>query len=42
MEEMAQFGYLVGIEAGNGSGLPTWKPGDEFLGAREKSGVKGR
>jgi Zn-dependent M28 family amino/carboxypeptidase len=40
MEEMAQFGYLIGIEAANAGGLPTWKPGDEFLAAREKSGVK--
>ena len=42
MEEMGQFGYLVGIEAANAPGLPTWKAGDEFLPAREKSGVKAR
>jgi Zn-dependent M28 family amino/carboxypeptidase len=39
MEQMAQFGFLLGVEAANGSTLPTWKAGDEFLGARQKSGV---
>jgi Zn-dependent M28 family amino/carboxypeptidase len=39
MEQMAQFGFLLGLEAANGSTLPTWKPGDEFLSARQKSGV---
>jgi Zn-dependent M28 family amino/carboxypeptidase len=37
MEQMAQFGFLLGMEAANGPTLPTWKPGDEFLAAREKS-----
>jgi Zn-dependent M28 family amino/carboxypeptidase len=40
MEQMAQFGFLLGLEAANGSTLPTWKAGDEFLSARQKSGVK--
>jgi hypothetical protein len=40
MEQMAQFGFLLGLDAANASTLPTWKPGDEFLSARQKSGVK--
>jgi Zn-dependent M28 family amino/carboxypeptidase len=40
MEQMAQFGFLVGLDAANLSALPTWKPGDEFLSARQKSGVR--
>ena len=27
----------LAIEAANAATLPTWKPGDEFLAAREKS-----
>ncbi len=37
MQEMAQFGYLVGIDAANVNALPTWKAGDEFLPARQKT-----
>ena len=37
MEQMGEFGFLLGLEAANAPGLPTWKPGDEFLPAREKS-----
>lgn len=37
MRQMAEFGFKVGIDAANSSALPTWKPGDEFLSAREKS-----
>ena len=40
LEQMARFGLLIGLEAANLERLPTWKPGDEFLPAREKSGVK--
>jgi Zn-dependent M28 family amino/carboxypeptidase len=40
MEQMARFGFLLGLEAANFEKLPTWRPGDEFLPAREKSGVK--
>jgi len=40
LEQMARFGMLIGIEAANRDGLPTWKAGDEFLAAREKSGVR--
>jgi Zn-dependent M28 family amino/carboxypeptidase len=40
MEQMAQFGYTLGLNAANTEMMPTWKKGDEFLSAREKSGVK--
>jgi Zn-dependent M28 family amino/carboxypeptidase len=40
MEQMARFGFLLGLEAANVEKLPSWRPGDEFLPAREKSGVK--
>jgi len=40
MEQMARFGFLLGLEAANLEKLPTWRPGEEFLPAREKSGVK--
>lgn len=42
MEQMAEFGLRLGVDVANSSTLPTWKPGDEFLSAREKSGVTGR
>jgi Zn-dependent M28 family amino/carboxypeptidase len=37
---MARFGFLIGREVANQERLPTWRAGDEFLAAREKSGVK--
>jgi len=40
MEEAARFGFLIGTMVANQEKLPTWHPGDEFLPAREKSGVK--
>ena len=40
MEQMATFGLTVGIDIANAPKLPTWKAGDEFLAAREKSGVQ--
>ena len=40
LEQMARFGMLIGTEAANQDRLPTWKAGDEFLAAREKSGVR--
>ena len=40
IEEIARFGFALGLEAANVSGLPTWQPGDEFLPARQASGVK--
>jgi Zn-dependent M28 family amino/carboxypeptidase len=40
MEEVAKLGFLIGQQVANQDKLPTWKAGDEFLPAREKSGVK--
>jgi len=40
MEEAARLGFLIGRNVANQEALPTWHPGDEFLAAREKSGVK--
>jgi Zn-dependent M28 family amino/carboxypeptidase len=40
MEEMAKFTFTIGLSAANVESLGTWKKGDEFLAAREKSGVK--
>jgi len=40
LAEMARFGFLIGTEVANQNGLPTWRTGDEFLTAREQSGVK--
>jgi Zn-dependent M28 family amino/carboxypeptidase len=37
MEEVARFGFLIGTTVANQDKLPTWKSGDEFLPAREKS-----
>ena len=39
MEQMARFGFLLWQTAANLDRLPTWNAGDEFLAAREKSGV---
>ncbi len=41
LERLAQFGFVLGMETANQDALPTWRPGDEFLAAREKSGVRG-
>jgi Zn-dependent M28 family amino/carboxypeptidase len=38
--QMARFGMAIAIDAANRDALPTWNPGDEFLPARQKSGVK--
>jgi len=40
MEEYARFGFLIGVNVANSSKMPTWREGDEFLGARVASGVK--
>lgn len=40
LEKAARFGMLAGLEAANQQRLPTWNAGDEFLGARQKSGVR--
>ncbi len=37
LELIARFGLLVGLETANLDRLPTWKAGDEFLPARERS-----
>ncbi|MGI8743403.1 MAG: M28 family peptidase [Bryobacteraceae bacterium] len=39
MEEAARFGMIIGMNVANQEKLPTWKTGDEFLPARQKSGV---
>jgi len=38
--QIARFGFEIGEAVANQSALPTWHKGDEFLAAREKSGVK--
>jgi Zn-dependent M28 family amino/carboxypeptidase len=40
MVQMATFGLTIGIDVANAPTLPTWKSGDEFLAARQKSGVR--
>jgi len=40
MVEMADFGFTLGLDIANTPRLPSWKPGDEFLAARQKSGVQ--
>lgn len=40
MEQMAEFGLTLGIDIADIPKLPTWTPGDEFLAARERSGVR--
>jgi hypothetical protein len=40
MEQMAEFGFRIGLDAANVPKLPTWNAGDEFLNAREQSGVR--
>lgn len=40
LAQIARFGMLIAIDAANQDVLPTWNPGDEFLEARRKSGVK--
>jgi hypothetical protein len=39
MQQMADFGLRLGMDIANQPQLPTWHAGDEFLKAREKSGV---
>jgi Zn-dependent M28 family amino/carboxypeptidase len=39
MEIYARFGFLINFNVANLPKLPTWRPGDEFLPARQKSGV---
>jgi Zn-dependent M28 family amino/carboxypeptidase len=40
LAQAARFGMNIAIAVANESSLPTWQPGDEFLPARQKSGVK--
>lgn len=37
IEEIARFGFAIGLEVANSEKMPTWRAGDEFLPAREKS-----
>lgn len=39
MQQMADFGLRLGMDIADQPQLPTWHAGDEFLKAREKSGV---
>ena len=41
MEQMAGFGLTLGLDFANTPKLPSWRTGDEFLSAREKSETKG-
>jgi Zn-dependent M28 family amino/carboxypeptidase len=40
LENIARFGFLIGSTVANQEKMPTWLAGDEFLRARENSGVK--
>jgi Zn-dependent M28 family amino/carboxypeptidase len=40
LEELTRFTMALGAGAANLDRLPTWRPGDEFLPARQKSGVR--
>jgi Zn-dependent M28 family amino/carboxypeptidase len=40
IEEIAKFGFTIGRDVANGEKMTTWRKGDEFLPAREKSGVR--
>lgn len=37
MEQMGRFGFTIGMYVANQPALPTWRAGDEFLPARQKS-----
>jgi Zn-dependent M28 family amino/carboxypeptidase len=40
MVQMAEFGLNLGLDIANTPRLPTWNAGDEFLTARQQSGVR--
>ena len=40
MEQLAQFGLMLGLDIANVPKLPSWNAGDEFLPARQRSGVQ--
>ncbi len=37
MEQVAQFGFLLGVDAANVKAMPTWKPEDEYFQKRQKT-----
>ena len=39
LAQVARFGMLIALDAANQDALPTWTGGDEFLPARQRSGV---
>lgn len=40
MEEIGKFAFTVGLEVSNQEKIGSWQKGDEFLAAREQSGVR--
>jgi Zn-dependent M28 family amino/carboxypeptidase len=40
MQQMADFGLTIGLDFASMPQMSTWLPGDEFLAARQKSGVR--
>ena len=40
MEQVVQLGLRIGLDVANQDKLPSWREGDEFLPARQASGVK--
>ncbi|HVX67032.1 MAG TPA: M28 family peptidase [Bryobacteraceae bacterium] len=40
LEDLARFAMLLGVNTANLDQVPTWNQGDEFLPARQQSGVK--
>ncbi len=40
LEQLARFAVVLGVDTANLERLPTWNKGDEFLPARERSGVR--
>ncbi len=40
LEQLTRFTVVLGVDTANLATLPTWNKGDEFLAAREKSGVR--
>jgi Zn-dependent M28 family amino/carboxypeptidase len=42
LEQVARFGFTIGLDTANIDRLPSWNKGDEFLAAREASFKRGR
>ncbi len=40
IEEIAKFGFTLGMDVANMERMPTWRKGDEFLPARDNSGAR--